>query len=135
MRAARERQGLSQKWLAEALNSRYEFQWYPSTVGKVESGERPARLAEAVALAQALGVLLEDLVFEYEDERRHEQGVHRAVAELEIARDVIQELVGRHFSRQISRLEMESLEADVDKAHERNAVEHGQARGEHRPEA
>jgi transcriptional regulator with XRE-family HTH domain len=114
VRAARERQGRSQKWLAEALGSRYGIQWYPTTVGKVESGERPVKLTEAVAVAQALGMLLEDLVYEHESVVRHDQGVHRAVAELEAAAE-------RILARARS-LHHESIDDDVDKAQRRYAV-------------
>jgi transcriptional regulator with XRE-family HTH domain len=111
VRAARERQGLSQKWLAEALSSRYGFQWYPTTVGKMESGERPVKLTEAVALAQTLGMLLEDLVYEHESVVRWEQGAGRAYAELERVQEWIE--------KQKSRLHFEELEDTVDKAQER----------------
>src|SRR3954453_26593 len=113
-RAARERQGRSQKWLAEALGSRYGIQWYPTTVGKVESGERPVKLTEAGAVAQVLGMLLEDLVYEYESVVRHDQGVHRAVAELEAAAE-------RILARARS-LHYESIDDDVEKAQRRCAV-------------
>jgi transcriptional regulator with XRE-family HTH domain len=114
VRAARERQGRSQKWLAEALGSRYGIPWHPTTAGKVESGERPVKLTEALAVAQALGMLLEDLVYEHESAVRHDQGVHRAVAELEAAAE-------RILARARS-LHYESLDDDVDKAQRRYAL-------------
>jgi hypothetical protein len=64
------------------------------------------KLTEAVAVAQALGMLLEDLVYEYESVVRHDQGVHRAVAELEAAAE-------RILARARS-LHHESLDDDVD---------------------
>lgn len=36
--------------------------WRQTTVGKVETGERQVQLAEAVALAEILGVSLTDLI-------------------------------------------------------------------------
>ena len=51
LRAARERRGLSQAALAERMKGR-GFAFHTMTVNRIEQGERPPRLVEAVALAE-----------------------------------------------------------------------------------
>jgi transcriptional regulator with XRE-family HTH domain len=64
MRAIREERGLTQLHVVDLLNSRFDLHWHQTTCGKVESGERPARVAEAIAIAFVLGVQLEELLYE-----------------------------------------------------------------------
>lgn len=49
------RGGISQSRLAELMTAR-GFSWHQTTVAKTETGERPLRLTEALALADELGV-------------------------------------------------------------------------------
>lgn len=61
LRTVREARGLSQRFLVSELNDVYRVRWHQTTLAKTESGERPVRFAEAVALAGALGVSLDEL--------------------------------------------------------------------------
>ena len=58
LRALRERKGLSQPALAEAMSDR-GFQWHQQTVGKIEGGQQRPKWDEVVALSAILGVPLE----------------------------------------------------------------------------
>lgn len=62
LRAARERVAYSQQIVTVHL-ALYGIDWHQTTVGKVESGERPVRLTELVALANVLGTPLDALVY------------------------------------------------------------------------
>ena len=66
---ARIKTGLSQAAVAEWMTER-GFAWHQTTVAKVEAGERPLRLSEAVALGTKLDVDLPTLVGDPTDARR-----------------------------------------------------------------
>lgn len=59
-RHARERAGLSQTELAKRMST-LGFRWHQATVYKVESGDRPVKLGEALALENMLQVPLREL--------------------------------------------------------------------------
>lgn len=61
LRSLREARGLTQGHLAAALKQD-GLPFHQQTVQKIESGERPPRLAEAIAIARVLGVDLQDLL-------------------------------------------------------------------------
>lgn len=61
LRHARERAGLSQRALAERL-SMFGVHLDPSAITRIERGERDAKVAEAVVLAQALSTSVADLL-------------------------------------------------------------------------
>ncbi len=63
MRRARTARKMSQQELAAILNDTYGFSWHQTTAGKIEIGERPARVTEAVAISFVLDVSLESLIF------------------------------------------------------------------------
>jgi len=105
MRTTRERMGLPQNVLAMTMNSMYGFPWHQTTVGKVESGERPIRLAEAVAVAQSLGVPLDDLVAEAER-------AHRAALQSRASTSLYElDRIGEHISNRMQQI-LEGLDAD-----------------------
>ena len=58
LRALRERKGISQPALAEAMTER-GFQWHQQTVGRIEAGQQRPKWDEAVALSAILGVPLD----------------------------------------------------------------------------
>jgi transcriptional regulator with XRE-family HTH domain len=62
VREVRERLGMPQTHISTTMRMAHGFPWHQNTTGKVESGERPIKLAEAVAVAAILGVPLEDLI-------------------------------------------------------------------------
>jgi transcriptional regulator with XRE-family HTH domain len=55
VRLYRERKGISQRALIEAMAAR-GFTWYQQTIRRVESGRQSVKLEEAGALAEILGV-------------------------------------------------------------------------------
>lgn len=86
VRATRERQGVSQQHVALVLEAMYGIPWHQTTVAKTESGERPIRLAEAVAVAQALSVPLDELLHDADEGRKRER-IEAAFGELMKVRD------------------------------------------------
>ena len=62
VKAERERRRISQTQIVTALAADHGVRWHQSTMTKVEAGERPVRLMEALAVASVLGVPLEDLL-------------------------------------------------------------------------
>jgi transcriptional regulator with XRE-family HTH domain len=90
MREARERLGYSQQLFADSLEAFYGITWHQTTVGKIESGVRPAKLHEAVAIASALGMSVSDLLSESADVDRKESIAKRAIHELGVIEHVIQ---------------------------------------------
>lgn len=61
LREARKAAGMTQAQLVGAITATGR-RMHPSAIAKIESGERPASLFEAVHFARHLGVSLEDLV-------------------------------------------------------------------------
>lgn|SRR5699024_4658437 len=90
VREAREGLGYSQQTFADTLEAFYGITWHQTTVGKIESGARPAKLHEAVAIASALGMSVSDLLSESADINRKESLAKRAIAELNVIEHVIQ---------------------------------------------
>lgn len=58
LRIVREASGLTKQQVADAMTAAGFAQVHRSTVGKIESGDRPVTIGEAVALAAALGASL-----------------------------------------------------------------------------
>ena len=67
IRRWREDRGWTQQRLADWVAKSHGINWHQTTVGKIESGERPLKLAEAVAVAEALLLTVDELL---EDEPR-----------------------------------------------------------------
>ena len=63
LRAIRTQAGVTQKQLADRMAAR-GYKMLQSTVAKIESGERPVSIGEAVQLAEVLGVDLGELITE-----------------------------------------------------------------------
>jgi transcriptional regulator with XRE-family HTH domain len=57
VRVLRERLHLSQSDFAAAIRSK-GLGWHQPTVSRIEDGERPLRLAEAIVLSESFGFLL-----------------------------------------------------------------------------
>lgn len=62
VRDIRQQLGLSQRQVATMMASTHGTPWHQTTVAKTETGERPVKLSEAVALATAFGVPVADLL-------------------------------------------------------------------------
>jgi transcriptional regulator with XRE-family HTH domain len=94
VRATREHRGLSQVSLAQRLAD-YGYTWPQSTVQRIETGQRRVDVAEAHALASALGVSITTLLSSArpEDEarateiRRALENVDETAAELHRAQE------------------------------------------------
>jgi transcriptional regulator with XRE-family HTH domain len=107
MRQERERQGLTQGSLVGSLILMHDIDWFhQTTVGKVESGDRPIRLEEAVAIADLLGVGLEELTHGQEDAVVRSQRIERALA-------VLAE-VQQNIARQMAALRAEAAQVQGD---------------------
>jgi transcriptional regulator with XRE-family HTH domain len=61
LRAARAAAGLTQRQIADLMTGA-GYQMHQTTIAKIESGERPVILGEAVALARIVGADLADLI-------------------------------------------------------------------------
>jgi transcriptional regulator with XRE-family HTH domain len=62
VREERERRRMPQQHIATVLGAIYGFTWHQTTVAKVEAGERPVKLAEALAISYVLEVPLDELI-------------------------------------------------------------------------
>lgn len=61
LRKARNELGIGQQELADMV-AEEGLRWHQTTVQRIESGARPVKLAEAVVVAECLGVPLQDMV-------------------------------------------------------------------------
>jgi transcriptional regulator with XRE-family HTH domain len=77
VRTFREKAGLTQGRVAAAMTAR-GWKMHQTTIAKIESGDRPAELGEAIALAGVLGVAVTKLITE-------DRGEGREVAEAQVA--------------------------------------------------
>ncbi|MCD4850092.1 helix-turn-helix domain-containing protein [Arthrobacter sp. AK01] len=64
VQSQREYKGWSMTEFASMLKAAGLNNFHPTTVGRMERGERPVRLSEAVVIAEVLGSKLDDLVVE-----------------------------------------------------------------------
>lgn len=74
LRTARSAKGLTQAELADAMVVA-GFRWHPTTVYKVENGERQIQLGEALALGRLLGLAVEDMSTPDDDGVRQQAAV------------------------------------------------------------
>lgn len=58
VRSARRTRRMSQQHLTDVINGRFGLGWHQTTVTNIESGKRPARIAEALALALVFEALV-----------------------------------------------------------------------------
>ena len=105
VREERERNHISQDALAGLMSSQYGQPWHQTTVAKVESGDRPAKITEVIALSWALGVSVEALIDPQGDARN--PPVQQALFELDtIAQHIVRrraellERIGVHAHEQ-----------------------------------
>ena len=69
LKSARTSRRISQVDLLKTLRDDYGLDWASSIITKLEKGDRPIRLSEAMALAHALHTTVEDLMFGTEKKR------------------------------------------------------------------
>jgi transcriptional regulator with XRE-family HTH domain len=90
----REERGISQQTLVTLLADLGITSWHQTTVGKVEVGTRPVRLAEAIAVAAVFDMtvdeLLEDPDSEHSRSRRARQLLARG-SELAVIESLLQD--------------------------------------------
>lgn len=75
----------ARKWPLHEVASRmkpYGYSWHQTVVAKIETGQRPLRLNEAIALARLFGVDLDDLLFD-PTTPGHTEEIEEQIAELE----------------------------------------------------
>lgn len=85
LREARERISLSQTDLAKRMSA-LGFRWHQATVYKVENGDRPVKLGEALALSEMLEIPLRDLTAppeKFQAERRTKDVVLQLVSDMD----------------------------------------------------
>ncbi len=88
--------GMSQQDVVNELAIRGVLGWYPTTVHKTETGQRTLRLNEAMALADTLNVLLDDLATDPDsDGARYRRAVDLSGRFWEI--DAVLQFVGRRY--------------------------------------
>jgi transcriptional regulator with XRE-family HTH domain len=75
LRAVRTQAGATQKQLADRMAAR-GYKMLQSTVAKIESGERPVSIGEAVQLAEVLGVDLGELTTERPGDPVRDKALH-----------------------------------------------------------
>jgi transcriptional regulator with XRE-family HTH domain len=122
IRAARAVQRISQQRLTDAVNSKFGLGWHSTTLVRVESGERPARLAEAVALADALDTPLDQLVFGTGRDSAEVAAVDLAWEELH----QVQRQVSEMIDRRMQRLQLRATDAVVEQAQRRWLEQQGE---------
>jgi transcriptional regulator with XRE-family HTH domain len=96
VRLLRERRGMSQRQLAEAMAER-GHPWHQQTVGRVEEGNRPVRFAEAEDLAAILQAPLDRLAWASGEARVVEylnQSASSVTAAHEAVADSVRRLLG-----------------------------------------
>jgi len=79
---------MPQGHIVEVLGRIFGVVWHQTTVTKTESGARPLRLSEAVAVAHILGVPLTDLIDETAASTAS-RGRHAAIRELRLMRSQV----------------------------------------------
>lgn len=89
IRQAREKSGMSQRQVAEAMAQR-GHSWLQNTLTRTETGDRPIRLTEAVDMARILGVSMTVFYTEKAAEIRNAS----AMRELKALRKVIEQRLG-----------------------------------------
>ena len=99
----RVRLDLSQRDVAQVMADRHNLGWHQTTVAKVEAGDRPVRVSEALALADVLGVHVDELLDQPADspEARQYQATHLHARLHELER--LQGDIGRRH-RQLKRV-------------------------------
>lgn len=102
VRREREKRGFSQAEMARRLREFGLDQFHPTTVSRVENGERPVRLSEAARFADILGTTVGKLVSNYIEE------VEDLVEALAIMRELESRLVGSYDAYQAGRLTLRS---------------------------
>jgi transcriptional regulator with XRE-family HTH domain len=80
LRALREERGMSQQTLVALLGERGITSWHQTTVGKVEVGTRPVRLAEALAVAAVFDMTVDELLQDPDSERARSRRARQLLA-------------------------------------------------------
>lgn len=132
MRELREALEWSQSRLADELNKAGLSEFYPATVRRIELGERPVRLGEALIISQVMGSTLDEMLGQYsEPEFQRFERVKRRAHELDEDFEALVTLLARMSSNRKSLFayfalypytdELELDDREVEAAH---AVQH-----------
>ena len=100
LRAYREAGGISQEELAQRMTDR-GFGFSQATVWKIESGQRPVRASELIALADSLGVLSATVLTREPDAARHTIQLDRANRNASDAYRAVKEAAAAYLEAQI----------------------------------
>jgi transcriptional regulator with XRE-family HTH domain len=80
LRELREERGMSQQMLVTLLGELGITSWHQTTVGKVEVGTRPVRLAEALAVAAVFDMTIDELLEDPDSERARSRRARQLLA-------------------------------------------------------
>jgi transcriptional regulator with XRE-family HTH domain len=116
LREIRTQARLTQQQLADRMN--LLFRMHRSAIAKIESGDRPVLLGEAVAFAQVLGVPLSDLLAAPGDADRERAHTQRLEAQLEV-RSIEAEIAERAKLLEENRVLLENAAARLGAARRR----------------
>src|SRR5260370_38644649 len=120
LRLVREAAGMTQQQLADAMAATGN-RIHRSTIGKIESGDRPVTIGEAVQLAGILGIPLADLATELPDDL-WERRAYLARVEAQVRlRSLQHEAAERHRLLEEARLLYADTERRVKRAEQRLA--------------
>ena len=100
LRAYREAASISQEELAQRMTDR-GFGFSQATVWKIESGQRPVRASELIALADSLGIFLATDLTRKPDATRHTIQLEHAKREASAAYDKVKEAAAAYLQTQI----------------------------------
>jgi transcriptional regulator with XRE-family HTH domain len=100
LRTYREAGGISQEELAQRMADR-GFGFSQATIWKIESGQRPVRASELVALADSFGILLATSLTDKPEMTRHEVRLEQARRKTGHAYETLKEAAAEYLDAQV----------------------------------
>jgi transcriptional regulator with XRE-family HTH domain len=112
LRTYREAGSLSQEELAQRMADR-GFGFSQATIWKIESGQRPVRASELVALADSFGILLATSLTDEPEVTRHEVRLEQARRKTSHAYETLKEAAADYLDAQVELVVMVRLAHDA----------------------
>ncbi|MBA9002037.1 helix-turn-helix domain-containing protein [Thermomonospora cellulosilytica] len=131
VRRHRERLGMSQTELAKRM-AELDLSWHQMTVARTESGERPLRLDEALALANIFQIPLDSLMRPVDENiQREYEAILRMVHHIEEKANAVEEKIAASHARlERTRREYEKVKMQAEEMTRRAAQALGAAEAE-----